>query len=188
MSTPGFVSYEIEIDKTFERGLLRAQEAVADLRPALKSIAIDFYKYEKTIFQLGSSGKYPDFKGPKISETWKRPGLPSARTRDGSKTAYQYFKKKKYGFEYPLLRATGALESSVTSPSANGSVYNLTEQSVEIGTSIKYAEFHQSDSPRDKIPLRKFLFIPPARLPAWLGILNSYVLRSMGATAEEAKG
>lgn len=199
MSTPGFLSFDVEMDKSFAKGLARAQDAVSDLRPALKSIAADFYRSQKSIFQLKSSGGYPDFKGPKISETWKSPGRPEMRTRDGSKTAAQYSKIKHFGFDYPLLKATGDLEESVTNPSGRGAIYKLDKQGLTIGTSISYAGFHQSDATRSKIPLRKFLFIGPesntasntqlqGRLPRWLNILNTYVLRSMGATADNAKG
>lgn len=199
MRSPGFLSFDVQQDEAFAKGLERAMASVEDLRPALKSIGADFYRSQKSIFMLSGTGGYPDFKGPKVSETWKSPGRPDQRTRDGSKTAYQGFKLKHFGFDYPLLKATGDLQESVTSPNGRGSVYQLDKQGITIGTDISYGAFHQSDESRKKMPLRKFLFIGPesgtpkisqlgGRLPRWLNILNTYVLRSMGVSAENAKG
>ena len=197
MSAPGFLSYDTRMDEAFKRTLERAAAEVSDLRPALKSIAADFYRSQKAVFQLKSAGGYPDFKGPKIAETWKNPGRPDLRTRDGSKTAYQFAKLKKRGFEYPLLKSSGALAKSVLGPSDGNSIYILEKQSLTIGTKVSYASFHQSDEARAKIPLRKFLFIGPesdtvsnkdlqGRLPRWLNTLNTFVLRSMGVDAKAA--
>ena len=199
VSAPGFISYDVKMDKAFLDGVNRAIEAVADLRPVWKSIAVDFYRSEKAVFSLRSAGGYPDFKGPKVAETWKTPGRPDARTRDGSKTAAQNFKIKHYGFDYPLLKATGDLAESLLSPTGRGAVLRMEKQSLEIGSTIPYLGYHQSDDARNKIPLRKPLFIGPesgsvsnkdlqGRLPRWLNMLNSFVLRSLGVTAENARG
>lgn len=190
--TPGFMSFDPVMDKAFEAGLKRAQASVEDLRPALKSIAADFYKSEKSIFMLSSAGGYPDFKNSPITTK-------SGRVYTPPESPYKARKKKMYGFVYPLMKATGALEASVTSPNGKGAVYRLEKQDVTIGSTIPYLDYHQSDEPRGKMPLRKILFIGPesgtatspmlqGRLPRWLNILNTYVLRSMGATPQEARG
>jgi hypothetical protein len=190
VSTPGFLSFDVEMDKAFAEGLKKAQDLVEDLRPALKDIAADFYRSQKAIFKLSSAGGYPDFKISSITTK-------SGRTYTPSESPYRARKKKMYGFDYPLMKATGNLERSVTSPNGKGSIYRLEKQSLEIGSSLSYLEYHQSDEPRQKMPLRKVLFIGPearnvsdsdiqGRLPRWLKILNTYVLRSMGATSEEA--
>jgi phage gpG-like protein len=189
--TPGFISYDIKMDQAFEAGLKRAQQQVEDLRPALKSIAADFYRSEKSIFMLKSAGGYPDFK---ISPITTDKG-----TYTPKESAYKIRKKKMYGFDYPLLKATGALADSLLSPSGKGSIYQLDKQSLTIGSDIPYLKYHQSDEPRSKMPLRKALFIGPetttpsnpqlqGRMPRWLNILNTYVLRSMGVSAADAKG
>ncbi len=192
MKTPGFMSFDIEMDKAFAAGLKRAQDQVEDLRPALKSIAADFYRSQKSIFMLSSAGGYPDFKVSPITTK-------SGRTYTPSESPYKARKKKMYGFEYPLIKATGRIEESVTSPTGAGAVFRMSKQDMEIGSNVPYLGYHQSDEPRGKMPLRKVLFIAPesrtannpdlqGRLPRWLNILNTYVLRSMGATASEAKG
>lgn len=190
MSTPGFLSFDVEMDKAFAKGLERAQSAVADLRPAFKSIAADFYRSEKSIFMLKSAGQYPDFKNSPIK-------LKSGKTYTPAESPYKVRKRKIHGFEYPLLKATGALEESVTSPNGKDAVYILDKQGVTIGSKVPYLGYHQSDEPRAKMPLRKILFIAPesgtannpqlqGRLPRWLNIMNTYVLRSMGVDAKSA--
>lgn len=167
------ISYSIQNDDAFRRGLARASAEISDLRIPFGLILKDFYKSQNAIFKLKSAGKYPDFQGEKD---------------EGGKTAYQRAKIKAVGFDYPLLKRTGALEKSTTSPSAKGSVANIAPLSLIFGTSISYGIYHQSDAPRSKIPLRKFIFIGPeasrfatseqqGRLERWLNILNDYTLK-----------
>jgi len=204
----GLVSYRVEADKRFQQILESARAVSKDLRPALKSIAADFYRSEKAIFQLKSAGGYPDFKGKLIGQTWSKNARPSdiaRRTRPYGATPYEWFKVKKLGAgkQYPLLRLTGALEKSITSPNAQGSIYELSPSSIRLGTSIPYGNYHQQDNPDlgdAKIPLRKFLFIGPessrftsnpvltGRLERWLNIMNTFVLRTMGVSADAARG
>lgn len=170
-----FTSYSIQNDAAFRAGLDRALNTVTDLRIPYGLILQDFYKSQRAIFKLKSAGLYPDFKGE--------------RDQDG-KTPYQKRKLKKFGFDYPLLKATGKLEKSTTTPNSEGSVSKITPLTLVFGTSIPYAIYHQSDSPRSKIPLRKMIFIGPeaprfatseqkGRLQRWLNILNDYVLKSL---------
>lgn len=200
MAAPlGFVSYSISNDKAFEAKLKEAGKVADDLRIPLLLIADDFYKSQKAIFTLRGPGQYPDFKGPKIKNTWKRPGRPELRTRTGNLTAYQYAKQKKHGFVYPLLKATGDLEDSVSGPGAKGSIFRLTKKSMTIGTSIEYGPFHQQDSGRgDKMPMRKFLFIGPeaspvpkktrGRLDRSLKRLNAFIGGKLGKTFKQRTG
>lgn len=170
-----FTSYSLQNDAAFKAGLTRALAEVSDLRIPFGLILKDFYKSQAAIFKLQSAGQYPDFKG--------------TRGEDGL-TPYQRAKKKKYGFDYPLLKASGALEKSTTTPSSKGSIAQISPLSMAFGTSIPYAIYHQSDAPRSKIPLRKFLFIGPeagrfatseqkGRLQRWLNILNDHVLKTI---------
>ena len=160
-----FTSYEVENDQEFRAALKRAGEKVSDLRIPFRIILKDFHKSEEAIFELESAGQYPDFK--------------TEESRD--------LKIAAVGFDYPLLERTGRLRDSVTKPNAPGSIAEVRKDELIIGTALEYGIFHQSDAPRKKIPLRKFLFIGPeaqrfavgrtkGRLERWLGILNDYVL------------
>lgn len=170
-----FTSYSVDNDKRFRDALARAKETVTDFRVPFGLISRDFYKSQQAIFKLKGPGKYPPFKGKK---------------NENGRTAYQERKLKKYGFDYPLLVATGSLSASVLGPSNPGSINSITPLSLVIGTSIKYGVFHQSDEPRSKLPLRKFLFIGPeapsfasseqaGRPERWLNYINDHVLRQM---------
>jgi len=196
MSTPGFLSFNVEQDEAFKRALDRAKAEVSDLRPALKSIAADFYRSQKAIFNLRGPGQFEPFKKSTAVQAVGKNGKPG-KVKTLKESPYQKRKIKEFGFDYPLLKAGGTLEESVTSPSGRGAIYILEKQDVTIGTDVPYAKYHQSDKPRKKIPLRKFLFIGAegwtdnklsGRLPRWMNILNTYVLRSMGVSADNAKG
>lgn len=174
-SSPGFTSYKVDNDKAFRNALDRAKGLTSDLTIPLKDIARDFYRSEKAIFQLSGPGQYPD-----LSETYKER------------------KRKEVGFVYPILKRSGALADSVLSGSDSNAVYQiLAKNTLILGTSLEYGAFHQSDSPRFKIPLRKFLFIGPeapqfansdqqGRLERWLNILNSFILAKMGVVGKVA--
>lgn len=185
----GSFSYIIENDKIFRAALERARAEVKDLTVPLKNIARDFYKSQKAIFQLKSEGQYPDLGGfDPGREVW--PGGPTRREH------YKAQKKRKYGFVYPLLKATGRLEKSLTDGDSGEAVNQIVNKdTLYLGTEVPYGIFHQSDEPRSKIPLRKFLFIGPeasqfakgplaGRPERWLNIMNDYVLMKMGVPRE----
>lgn len=172
-----FTSYEVDNDKKFHAAIVRAKMVTDDLRVPLTLIAKDFYKSEKTIFMLQGPGAYPDFKKD-----------------DSGRSRYAEFKLNKYGFVYPLLMAKGRLAGSVTDPSHPDAINEIVnKRTLIIGSKVPYGVYHQSDRPRRKIPLRKFLFIGPestfatsdqqGRVGRWLNIMNSFVLKKLGEPA-----
>jgi len=208
MSDPGFVSYSVKADKAFADQVARALDAVTDLRIPFQLIAKDFYKSQKAIFNLKGPGQYEDFKGKKIGQIRKAPlqvatadRTPISKGYD-SYTPYQYYKEKKTGLRkgYPLLKFSGVLEKSVTQIGGPGNITDIQKRSLTLGTTVPYGKYHQSDDPRKKIPLRKFLFIGPessrfaankdmtGRLERWNNIINQYILRVLGSTLGEATG
>ena len=164
----GFTSYNVDNDRKFQNAIDKSLRELDDLRTPLKLISNDFYKSEKSIFQLKSQGQYPDFK-----------------TEDSREAKFNAV-----GFDYPLLLRTGALMRSVTSPSASGSFLNIQKTFLMLGTTIEYGKYHQSDRPRKKIPLRKFLFVGPeskrwatkdttGRTERWVNTLADYYNKKM---------
>lgn len=160
-----FTSYTVDNDKRFRNAIERAREAFDDLRIPFGQILKDFYRSQQAIFKLKSAGQYPP-----ISEK------------------YGNQKLKKVGFKYPLLVRSGKLAASLLGPNNPGSIAIITKYSLIFGTSIEYGIYHQSDSPRSKIPLRKFLFIGPeasryatsqqlGRLKRWQGYLIDHISR-----------
>ncbi len=169
-----FTSYTVDNDRRFRNALKDASEVSKDLRIPFGLILRDFYKSEQAIFKLKGPGKYLKFQGPEVGAT--------------GKTRYQLSKINKVGFDYPLLVRTGALAASVLGPGNPGSIARIEKLSMEFGTSIPYGVYHQSDDPRKKIPLRKFLFIGPeapsfatseqqGRLERWIGYLGDHIER-----------
>lgn len=182
------VEFKVETTE-LQKAMNDAAKKVGDLRPALIQIGREFYKANKAIFWLKSAGKYTDFIGPKIANTWKNPGHPDKRTRNGNYTAYQWHKEQKTGLRkgYPLLKFTGRLEKSITTASSADSVQVITKKTIVIGTRVPYGIFHQEGT--KVLPMRQFLFIDPSttvwadsqifsrRNKAWLEAIDSYVRR-----------
>lgn len=165
MATPDFVSYSVDNDKRFQKALNEAREGITDLRIPFTLIAADFYRSQAAIFGLNGPGQYPD-----LSEAYKRR------------------KQALVGFVYPILKKSGALEVAASVQKGPGNITTITPSELQMGVdgnTITYALFHQSDAPRSKIPLRKFLFIGPeskfasneqkGRLERWINILNENV-------------
>ena len=185
-------SYSLENDAAFKRMLSDASEVISDFRVPFGLISRDFYRSERAIFKLKGPGQYPAFKNS-IRQQFVQDGvgvkrLAPNKQKDITKSPYQIRKLKKFGFDYPLLVATGALAASITTPNSRGSINTITKLSFVVGTSISYGIFHQSDEARSKIPLRKFVFIGPeapqfatsdqqGRLERWLGYVEDYAVK-----------
>lgn len=166
------ISYSVSNDAAFKAALARASASVSDLRIPFALIARDFYRSQQAIFKLSGPGQYPDFKN------------------GGSQSRYAKAKLKAVGFQYPLLVRSGRLAASFGGPGAPLNVTKIEKLSLTMGTDVEYGSYHQSDAPRSKIPLRKFLFIGPeakrfatsdqmGRLERWNNILNDHVLKAM---------
>ncbi len=168
--SPGFTSYSVDNDKAFRNSLNKAYQATGDLTIPFTLIAADFYRSQAAIWKLKSPGLYPD-----LSESYKPRKL------------------KKAGFLYPILKLNGYLEVAASVQGGPGNITRITPKDLTLGVderSVPYAIYHQSDAPRKKIPLRKFLFIGPeaprfanseqqGRLERWIGILNGFVIQKL---------
>jgi len=160
-----FTSYIVDNDRAFADALTRLAAVTDDFRIPLGLIGGDFYKSERIIFQLKGPGLYQDL-SPK----------------------YKSRKQRMLGFAYPILVGrTKRLSESMLGPDARDSVYELGKDSLTLGTETPWAIYHQSDRPRRKIPLRKFLFITggtnetsrdsriTGRIDRWLLIMDNYI-------------
>ena len=184
-----FTSYIVDNDRKFRDSLKRAADASGDLRVPFGLILADFYRSEQAIFQLQGPGQYPPFKHSDANfRTGKNGKKRYEGTTLGGESPYQYYKKKKVGFDYPLLVRTGALAASLTAGGPR-SIAVITSTRLTVGTQVAYGIYHQSDAPRKKIPLRKFLFIGPEALQfatsdqmgrptRWMNIMNDWALKS----------
>lgn len=163
-----FASYSADNDMRFRNALRAAAESVKDLTIPLTLISKDFFKSEMAIFNLSGPGLYPDL----------APSTKKDRIRRGQPI-------------YPILVRNGALKNALTDPADSNSVNVIIGGlTLVLGTKLPYLAFHQSDRPRNKIPLRKALFIGPearrfavgdqvGRLERWLGILDGFMAQKL---------
>lgn len=194
------VKYTVNSEE-FDKAVKDALKNITDLTPAFIQISREFYKTNRAIFTLKSAGKYVDFVGKKIAQTWQDPGRPEKRTRNGTYTGYQWFKERTKGFKkgYPLLKYTGRLEQSIINPSSPDTINVITKKSVVLGTSVEYGVYHNSDESRkSNLPMRPFLFLDPSttiwagnqqfsrRNEAWVKAIETYTRRAMGAMYGES--
>lgn len=170
-------SYSIDNDRAFAAALDKATAQVSDLRFAFAEIARVWFKSNVAQFSLKGPGKYP----PLSPEYAKR-------------------KRRLAGRAIPIMvgalrggGVSGRLRDSISSSSGTpnqDSIVQIGKQSMILGTSVPYGIYHQSDAPRRKIPLRKFLFIGPeapstapsavtGRLERFLSILEAEVARKI---------
>lgn len=188
----GTVSYSVDNDRKFREALQKATTEIGNLTVPLTMISKDFYKSEAAIFNLKGPGQYPPFKGTVATSSLGGKGNALGRRRSvnvSGESEYQKQKIKKWGFDYPLLKASGALMNSVTDPTDNNALHAiLGGQRLVIGTRIEYGQFHQTGT--KNMAMRKFLFIGPeaptfatseqmGRIQRWLGILDSFVAQKL---------
>lgn len=121
----------------FEKKLRGFIKRADDLSPAFHTIGQMFRQSRKTIFDLKSSGGYPDFK----TEASKQQKI------------------REVNFAYPLLLRKGRLRDSIINISHRHNINIIQKKDFAFGTSVPYAKYHNSDKrPRNKIPQRKFIF------------------------------
>lgn len=130
-------SYVIENDAEFKRALDDAFRKVEDLRFAFGEISRDWFKSNKAQFSLKGSGQYPPLS-----------------------PAYAQDKRRRLG-SLPIMVASGRLRDSISGAPNSDSILRIGKKTLILGTKVPYGIYHQSDRPRKKIPLRKFLFIGP---------------------------
>lgn len=182
------ISFIPENDKEFRRSLDRLAEATNDFRIPFNLIANHWYRGNRKLFTLKSAGLYQDLAPARGIST------PTAKAITTTSN-YKQRKKKKLGFVYPILRGKSRdLENSLKSRTAAGAVFFAGRQTLEMGTDVYEAKFHQSDKPRRKIPQRKMIFIDggPAevardayisgRLEAWVKIIDSHIKQLVEGT------
>jgi phage gpG-like protein len=161
------VSIKVEIqDKQLQDAIKAARSAVSDLTVPFKLMTDAWFRSNRAIFALKGPGKYAD-----LSE------------------AYKTQKKRRHGFTYPILRASGNLEDSITKPGDAGSIaQTLNKKTLILGTKVSYGQYLQFGTSR--MPARPFILVgaeqvAPAeinrRRDAWVKMLQDYVMQKTGA-------
>ena len=150
----GFVSYNVDNDKSFKRNIDKAIKAVGNLRFPLGEVSRDIYKTTRQNFILKGDGQYP----PLSAKYAKR--------------------KKALKPSAPILVYSGELRDSVTKPRHKDSILSIGNQSLVQGTNVVYANAIQDGSKEESnrnMPARKFLFIDDAQALRIERIIGDYV-------------
>lgn len=161
------LQYAFDKDSTFQKKLEAVYAATGDLTEPLKLIASSWFRGNKSIFVLKSPGRYKDLTDP-----------------------YKKIKKSKWGFVYPIMKASGRLAESITNEDSDESIYRIeNKKTLVLGTRVPYGIYHQSDLPRTKMPYRPFLLvgveqiaphdIRQNRVKNWIKILDFYFQQKM---------
>lgn len=129
-----FIAIEVQGEEKLKVALTQMADAIEDLTPYWGDVQQEFYKIEKEQFATeGKSG---------ASGWWKQLSMP-----------YADIKARNYG-DLPILELTGALGASLTSETATGAITKKEKDSLTLGTSISYAHWHQTGTPKGQMPAR----------------------------------
>lgn len=183
------ISFIPENDEAFRKALEKMGESVDDFRIPFQLIGNHWYRGNRKIFALKSSGLYDDFGGRNPDEKIMVRGRMVSR-----RVAAKFYKKREVGFIYPILKRKGNLEKSLTSKNDKNAVFFAGRNTMVMGTNVDYAQFHQTGT--KKMPQRKVIFIDggPAeksrdaavngRLEVWTNIIEDYVAQVITGDAD----
>ena len=167
-----FIDFRVDPKGDFKKALRRAGKISSDLRAPFKTITASFYKTNKILFSFTSNGPFDD-----LSENYKRE------------------KDKKWGFIYPILKASGDLERSITNPTDPNTVASvLNKTTLVLGTKVTkkgapYPAFLQFGT--KFMPARPYLVVGTEkgkwaqsqtiirRKKAWIATLERYCADSL---------
>lgn len=131
------LNVEVDVNGDIAALLQKAKDAGVNLTIPFTTIAKSWFKANRSIFALKGPGKYQDL-SPK----------------------YKKAKIRRWGFAYPIMRASGYLEASLTDPTHPDAInFIVNKNTLYLGTRVEYAPYHQSSAPRKKLPYRPIVFI-----------------------------
>lgn len=163
------LQFQVDPDKEFAASVKKARARVGDLTIPFTLISKSWFQSNKSIFSLAGPGKYVDLK-------------PSTKAT----------KLRVLGTVYPILRFSGALESSLTDPGDSKSIAKIENKKVLfLGSSISYLPYLQFGT--KFMAARPVILLGPEqvapsginkRREAWIAILRSYVEQVTGEAFE----
>lgn len=150
------MNIEVDVDQKIAKMLDAIKKEGGNLNIPFANITRSWFKSNKSIFLLKSSGKYPDYGGFAPDTIVKYLGRFVTR-----RVAYKARKQSKLGFVYPMMRGkTKALEQSLTDPTDAGSINLVINNTLLfLGTKVPYAGYHQSPAARKIMPFRPIVFL-----------------------------
>ena len=171
---------EIANIESFLASVRRAQAAVGDLSVPLRQIGLDWMRSNQTIFALGGPGPWVDLSGGRSGRDPK-----TGRYRSPN-SGYKAAKLRRWGFVYPIGKASGALERSITVPGDANSLFEVMNgQALILGTRVvsktgaNYPAFLR-DGTRT-MPARNLFQIPDLSVKRWELILETFLVGRLRA-------
>jgi phage gpG-like protein len=151
------IVFDIRGDEQLRRSLSRFGEHAKDLSEPFREIVKDFYKVEKKQFE--SEGGYG-------SGGWQ-PLSPR----------YAAWKAKKHPGR-PLMVVSGLLKESLLGENPY-SIENVTPKSMEVGTVVNFAIYHQKGT--SKMPARQLIQLTDADKKRWVKYIQKYLVKQARA-------
>ncbi len=165
------------------QSLEQARANVSDLTEPLTDIAKSWMKSNAIYFQQ-APGIYKDLRG---TQPGRHPLSGRFQSVNGG---YKGQKKKQWGFVYPILKASGTLERSLTVFGDPGNLFEILNGTrLVLGTRVvskngdNYPNFlHKGFTARDgsKVEARPFLQIPELSIAGWKKTLRDYIIKCFG--------
>lgn len=124
-----------------------------DLRPVTRMISSVQGGAERAENYLEEVGEAAQREFGRIMETEGNGGWPDILEKT------KQVKNKKGAGSRPILQRTGALFASLTRRGAPGNVFERRQRSLDVGTKLPYARFHQQGT--GYMPARPFVFMTP---------------------------
>jgi phage gpG-like protein len=156
------VAIEIQVfDRDLQKAIRQTINDVGDLTIPFGLIAQSWFKTNRAISSLKSPGKYKD-----LSE------------------AYKPTKKKKWGYLYPILGASGKMLSSITLPGPDSINMVINKTTLVLGSKVSYGKYHQYGT--NRMPARPWILLGPEqvappeinrRKDAWIKVLQDFVVQ-----------
>jgi phage gpG-like protein len=189
-----FIDFRVDPKGSFKKALRQAGKISSDLRAPFKTITMSFYKSNKFLFKDNRKlNVFDDLSENPLYAFWLKDNDKAVIENQGSKFfegGYKDLKQKKYGFVYPILKATGALERSITDPTDPNAISSvLNKTTLLLGTKLPYAGWLQNGT--KKMPARPFLVVGTEkglwaqstqmqrRKEAWMRTLEKYCADSI---------
>tara|TARA_A100001201_G_scaffold143527_1_gene145583 strand:- start:899 stop:1516 length:618 start_codon:yes stop_codon:yes gene_type:complete len=136
-----FVDFRVDPTGAFKKALRESGKKTDDLRTPFKLISQAFYKTNKFLFEPGKKRNvFEDLSEKPLYAFWLDDDDAAVAKNNGSKFfegGYKDLKKKTHGFIYPILKASGALERSLTIPTDPNTVASvINKKTLILGTMV----------------------------------------------------
>lgn len=169
----------------FLEAVEEAKKYAADLTDPLHRIGRQWMRTNKNFFRQ-SPGMFADLSNGRGGQKVRGFGDKRTGEKGGGIGGYKLAKQRRWGFIYPILRASGALERSLTVPGDPNNLFEiLNRETLILGTravsrdGANYPAFLNNGT--RYMPARNFLTISELTQAAWIRELKEFIGAAWGA-------